>query len=171
METLSSTVPRVFVLGSLCLHLSQMLLAVCRKRAWSLSLRVWSAWVMREEDLSMHCLQPAICCASFLSLIAWAKKGDIQIYLLLEEPPVSVQFVNLPDTRLESNLLHSFDNQNLWPYSAKLVLDVYLRYTLNSAVSVGRSSWTGLAAKSKFTTFHKWWGKEGERAGLISLSW
>lgn len=58
-----------FLLTSL--HLSQMLLAVWRKRVWSASLSAWSACVMREEDLSMHCLQPAICWASFLSRTAW----------------------------------------------------------------------------------------------------
>lgn len=47
-------------------HLSAMLLAVCRKRAWSVSFRVWSAWVMRDDDLSKNCLQLAICWASFL---------------------------------------------------------------------------------------------------------
>lgn len=54
-------------------HLSQMLFAVWRKRVWSVSLRAWSAWVMREEDLSTHCLQPAICWASFLRRTDWAK--------------------------------------------------------------------------------------------------
>lgn len=47
-------------------HLSAMLLAVCRKRAWSVSFRAWSAWVMRDDDLSKNCLQLAICWASFL---------------------------------------------------------------------------------------------------------
>ena len=54
--------------------LSLMLLAVCRKRAWSVSFSVWSACVMRAEDLSMHCLQLEICCASFRSLCAWRER-------------------------------------------------------------------------------------------------
>lgn len=58
-----------------------MLLAVCRKRAWSVSFSVWSACVMRAEDLSMHCLQLEICWASFRSLWAWKhwgkEKGNI----------------------------------------------------------------------------------------------
>lgn len=61
-------------------HLSQMLLAVCRKRAWSVSLRVWSAWVMRDDDLSMICLQLAICWASFRSRIAWKETMDYWIH-------------------------------------------------------------------------------------------
>lgn len=51
--------------------LSLMLLAVCRKRAWSVSFSVWSAWTMSAEDLSMHCLQLEICWASLRSLCAW----------------------------------------------------------------------------------------------------
>lgn len=61
----------VFVDALICHHLSQMLLAVWRKRVWSASLSACSAWAMREEDLSMHCLQPAICWASFRSRTAW----------------------------------------------------------------------------------------------------
>lgn len=71
LHTVSIVCSRVCL--SLVSHLSQILLAVWRKRAWSVSLRVWSAWVMSEEDLSMHCLQPAICWASFLSLTDWAE--------------------------------------------------------------------------------------------------
>ena len=60
-------------------HLSEMLLADCRKRAWSVSFSVWSACVMRAEDRSMHCLQLEICWASFRMRTTWAQGTSLLI--------------------------------------------------------------------------------------------